>query len=155
MRNLQFIYVLVFILFISSCVPRPQPKPTYPVQPQTDISATAVVTNFLEAIKSEDFSTAYDQLYFISSDKEGYINGMKNFLDETGYKLLSFKILGTQLFKNSAIVVAELEVLQRSKNNEVQKRTTKNRYDLAIINNEWKLTKDGGCIENCEDPSQR
>lgn len=155
MRNLHFISVLVFILFISSCVPRPQPQPTYPGLPQTDISATVVVTNFLEAIKSEDFSIAYDQLYFISSDKEGYIYEMKNFVAETGYKLLSYKILGTHLFKYSAIVVAELEVLQRSKNNEIQKRTTKNGYDLAIINNEWKITKDRGCIENCIDPRQK
>ena len=66
---------------------------------------------------------------------------------ELGLKLLSYKILGTQLFKDTAIIVAELQT-QRNIDGGVEKKVTRNKYDLKVFENEWKITKDN-CIENC------
>ena len=58
-------------------------------------------------------------------------------------------MLGTQLFKDTAIVVAELETERSIDGGEgIEKKFTRNKYDLQLIENKWKITKDT-CIENC------
>ena len=58
-----------------SCVPK-QPTNNLPKIAKTDVSATDVVKLFLESLKTDDFGTAYDQIYVVSSDKEGYVSRM-------------------------------------------------------------------------------
>ena len=144
-------FIILFLVFgsvyFSSCAPKTQSTQKYPEKVKTDVSATEVVNIFLEALKNKDFGTAYDQIYAFSSDREGYISRMNEISQELGLKLLSYKILGTQLFKDTAIIVAELQT-ERNIDGGIEKKVTRNKYDLKVFENEWKITKDS-CIENC------
>ena len=129
-----------------SCVKK-QKSSNYPQIAKTDVSATDVVKTFLESLKTDNFGKAYDQIYILSSDKEGYISRMQLLLEEEKVKLVNYNILATQLFRNTAIVVAELET-QHTLENGIEKRFTRNKYDLKLLDDKWKITKDT-CIENC------
>lgn len=145
MRKSLLLFLL--IVFAFSCAPktvnnsdRDEKKP--------EVSATEVVNRFLEAIKSQQYEKAYDYIYIVSSDREGYASRLRSISDRAG--LNDYRILGTQLFKESAIIVAELEIYNRNPATaETTTRKTRNRYDLNIIEGEWKITKDR-CIENCQ-----
>ncbi len=146
MNKLILIILLITPVYIISCVPK-QPSSNIPQIAKTDVSATDVVKKFLESLKTGEFGTAYDQIYVVSSDKEGYVSRMNLLREERKVKLINYKVLGTQLFKDTAIVVAELET-QRSVDGGIEKKFTRNKYDLQLIEKEWKITKDT-CIENC------
>jgi len=146
MKNLILIILLLLPISLISCVKK-QKSSNYPKIAKTDVSATNVVKTFLESLKTDNFGKAYDQIYILSSDKEGYINRMQLLLEEEKVKLVNFNILATQLFRNTAIVVAELET-QHTLENGIEKRFTRNKYDLKLLDDKWKITKDT-CIENC------
>ena len=148
MKNVIFIFCLFLtVICLASCAPK-QGK-NYPEIIKTDVSATDVVKIFLDSLKADDFGTAYDQIYVVSADKEGYVSRMKLIQEETDASLVNYKILGTQLFRDTAIVVAELET-ERTIDGGVEKKFTRNKYDLKLFDNKtWKITKDS-CIENCQ-----
>ena len=72
---------------------------------------------------------------------------MQLLLKEEKVKLVNYNILATQLFRNTAIVVAELET-QHTLENGIEKKFTRNKYDLRLVEDKWLITKDT-CIENC------
>ena len=109
-----------------------QPTSNLPKIAKTDVSATDVVKMFLESLKTDDFGTAYDQIYVVSSDKEGYVSRMNLLKEERSVRLVNYKVLGTQLFKDTAIVVAELET-ERRLDGGIEKKFTRNKYDLQLI----------------------
>ena len=146
MKNLILIILLLLPISLISCVKK-QKSASYPKIAKTDVSATDVVKTFLESLKTDNFGKAYDQIYIISSDKEGYISRMQLLLEEEKVKLVNYNVLATQLFRNTAIVVAELET-QHTLENGIEKKFTRNKYDLKLLDDKWKITKDP-CIENC------
>ncbi len=146
MKNLILIILLLLPISLISCVKK-QKSSNYPRIPKTDVSATDVVKTFLESLKTDNFGKAYDQIYILSSDKEGYISRMQLLLEEEKVKLVNYNILATQLFRNTAIVVAELET-QHTLENGIEKKFTRNKYDLRLVEDKWLITKDT-CIENC------
>lgn len=146
MKNLILIILLLLPISLISCVKK-QKSASYPKIAKTDVSATDVVKTFLESIKTDNFGKAYDQIYIISSDREGYVSRMQLLLEEEKVKLVNYNILATQLFRNTAIVVAELET-QHTLENGIEKKFTRNKYDLKLLDDKWKITKDT-CIENC------
>ena len=142
------ILLLIFGTFsVSSCAPKPKTTPNYPEKIKTNVSATEVVNNFLEALKNQDYGAAYDQYYVYSTDREGYISAMNGLSQDLGLRLLNYKILGTQLFKDTAIIVAELQT-QKNIDGGVEKKVTRSQFDLKVFENKWKIIKDI-CIENC------
>lgn len=146
MKKLILIILLFAPVYLISCAPK-QPSNNLPRITKTDVSATDVVKKFLESLKTGEFGTAYDQIYVVSSDKEGYVSRMNLLREERNVRLVSYKVLGTQLFKDTAIVVAELET-ERGVDGGIEKKFTRNKYDLQLIEKKWKITKDT-CIENC------
>ena len=148
MKKLILFIILFVPVYMISCVPK-QPSNNLPKIAKTDVSATDVVKLFLESLKTDDFGTAYDQIYVVSSDRQGYISRMNLLKEERKVRLVDYKVLGTQLFKDTAIVVAELETDRSIDGGEgIEKKFTRNKYDLQLIENKWKITKDT-CIENC------
>ena len=146
-----YLFVLPLLLVSLSCaVPvrgsgerRPQPR----------VSATKVVSSFLQALKEQDFEAAYGKVHIFSSDREGYVSRFKLLYEDYDIKIIDYRILATQLFKDTAIVVAEVEVDYRKPGEDERLRARyTNRYDLSIPKKEWKIIRDK-CIENCEDGS--
>ena len=144
MKNLILIILLLLPISLISCVKK-QKSASYPQIAKTDVSATDVVNTFLESLKTDDFGKAYDQLYVIHTDREGYIN--RFITAEEKPTLVNYKILGTQLFRNTAIVVAELET-QRSLEGGIERKIVRFKYDLKLFDDKWKIAKES-CIENC------
>ena len=146
MRKAYLFVLPLLFLFVSCAVPvrgsgerRPHPK----------VSATSVVNSFLEALKEKDFESAYDKIHIFSSDREGYISRLKFLYESYDLRVVDYKVLATQLFRDTAIVVAEVEV-DYSEPGESERLRAKyrNRYDLSIPKKEWKIVKDE-CIEDC------
>ncbi len=146
MKYLIAFSLILCAFYISACVKLTQTD-NYRQKPKTKVSATRVVMNFLEAMKNEDLSEAYEHVYVLNSDKEGYISSAKGRLGELGVKLLKYEILGTQLFKNTGSIYAELQIEQKA-GDDVIKKNVKVRYNLRLFDKEWKITEDR-CIENC------
>ncbi len=144
MKRLITFSLIFCILCIISCVRATQPTQQ---KPKTKVSATQVVIKFLEAIRNEDFSEASEQVHTFYSDKEGYTNSLKHAWETSDIKLLDFKVLGNQVFKNTATIFAELQRGKKS-NDEVEQTTMKVKFDLSLLGREWKIIKDS-CIENC------
>ena len=143
-KTYLFILPLLF-LSLSCAIPvrgagdRRQPK----------VSATSVVKSFIQALKEQDFESAYEKAHIFSSDREGYVSRLKLLYENYDLRVVDYKILATQLFKDTAIVVAEVEV-DYSKPGESERLRARytNRYDLSIPEKKWKIVKDE-CIENC------
>lgn len=116
---------------------------------QPRVSATNVVASFLLALKEQDFESAYDKVHIFSSDREGYVSRLKLLYEDYDLRVVEYRILATQLFKDTAIVVAEVEVdyIRPGESERLRARYT-NRYDLSIPEKEWRIIKDE-CIENC------
>ena len=148
--RIAIISVIIILFSVSACVQPPAQK-TYPKKVEVKNSATTVVSDFLEALKNRNFKSAYKHVYIINSDEEGYINRFESIYNEYDLKIVNYKVLGTQLYKETAIVVAEVQVNYKNPSEE-QRLTTvyRNQYDLAVIENMWKITKDK-CIQNCRD----
>lgn len=150
MRPFVVINILILFLLVS-CAPRQRQKKIVE-KPRPKVSATVVVDQFLSALKQRDLQTAYERVHIISSDREGYINRLESIYSDYDIRIVNYKLLATQLYKEAAIVVAEIEVNKKVSPQEPEriKKTYRNKYDLSIIGSEWKITKDE-CIENCTD----
>ncbi|MGH7885640.1 MAG: hypothetical protein ACRENO_08105 [Thermodesulfobacteriota bacterium] len=149
MRTFLICNILLIVLLFS-CAPRQRQK-KIEEKPKPKISATVVVDQFLSALKRKDLQTAYERVHIISSDREGYINRLEAVYRDYDIQIVDYKLLATQLYKEAAIIVAEIEVDFKSPNTtERIKKTYRNRYDLSIFGSVWKITKDE-CIENCTD----
>ncbi len=144
MKNLILIILLLLPISLISCVKK-QKSSNYPKIAKTDVSATNVVETFLESLKTDNFGKAYDQLFVIHTDREGYIN--RFITAEEKSTLVNYKILATQLFRNTAIVVAELET-QHTLEGGIERRIARFKYDLKLLDDKWKIAKES-CIENC------
>ena len=145
----------IFSFFVLSCV-QPSLQSSYPQKIKVKKSATLVVSDFLEALKNRDFEYAYEQVYTINSDREGYISRFESLFSDYDYKIIKYRVLGTHLYRETAIVVAEVEVDYKIPfSGERTRKVSENRYDLSIVENEWRITKDE-CIKNCrESPPQK
>ena len=107
------------------------------------------MNSFLEALKERDFESAYDRIHIFSSDREGYVSRFRLLYERYDMRIVDYRVLATQLFKDTAIVVAEVEVDYREPGEDRRRRNRyTNRYDLSIPGKEWKIVKDK-CIENC------
>lgn len=140
---------LFIILLFASCARPEIREPEVPKKVEVKNSATKVVSDFLEALKDRNFRSAYKHVYIINSDEEGYISRFESIYNDYDLKIISYRVLGTQLYKDTAIVVAEVEVDFKSPEQNARTRTTyRNKYDLAVVEDLWKITKDK-CIQNC------
>lgn len=146
MRNILLPLLPLAFLALSCAVPVKDP---YSSRPKPRVSATSVVSAFLEALRDRDFNSAYENIHIFNSDREGYVSRLRFLYERYDMKITGYRVLATQLFRDSAIVVAELSVdyLPPGKT-ERATATYRNRYDLAIPENRWKIVKDS-CIENC------
>ncbi len=147
-----YLFVLPLLLFFISCaVPVPNPDT---MRPQPKVSATSVVQSFLDALKERDFKSAYEKIHIFSSDREGYISRFELLYERYDIRIIDYRVLATQLFKDTAIVVAEVEVNYREPGeDELKSARYTNRYDLSLPEKEWKIVKDE-CIENCSYESE-
>ena len=146
MRKIYLFNLPLLLLFLSCAVPVGDPYGK-PQKPST--SATIVVNSFLQALKEQDFDSAYDKIHIFSSDREGYASRFRLLYEEYGIRIIDYRVLATQLFKDTAIVVAEVSVdYNRLGESERITSTYRNRYDLVIHEGKWKIVKDT-CIENC------
>ena len=131
---------------LSCAVPVKDP---YSSRPRPRVSATAVVNSFLEALRNGNFDSAYGNIRTFSSDREGYVSRLGLLYEEYDMKMTGYRVLATQLFRDSAIVVAEVSVDYLPPGGaERVAATYRNRYDLVIHERKWKIVKDV-CIENC------
>lgn len=139
--------VLVLILGIYSCGGKQEP--IIPERKSIDPSPTKVVEDFMKALKDENFSKAYDYVYVPYKDKEGYVIEMKNMVKDNQVSILSFRLLGTQIYDRTAIVIVELNTkLKSPKTGQLIEMNQKSQYDLGLFDDAWKITS-GNCIENC------
>lgn len=148
MKKFTLIFITAVLLTIS-CAPRQkQPKIAERVKPK--VSATVVVDQFLNALQSRDIQKAYEKVHIIHSDREGCVNRLESVFRDYDIKIVDYKLLATQLYSETAIVVAEIEINKKlsPESNERTSRTYRNKYDLSIFGKEWKITHDE-CIENC------
>ena len=103
----SYLFVLpLLLLFLSCAIPVRGPGE----RPQPRVSATSVVKSFLEALKERDFESAYDKVHIFSSDREGYVSRFELLYENYDIRIVDYRVLATQLFKDTAIVVAEVEV---------------------------------------------
>ena len=131
---------------LSCAVPVKDP---YASRPAPRVSATVVVNDFLEALKNGDFASAYENIRTFSSDREGYVSRLGLLYEEYDMKMTGYRVLATQLFRDSAIVVAEVSVDYLPPGGTGRVATTyRNRYDLVVHDRSWKIVKDV-CIEDC------
>ncbi|NIP31915.1 MAG: hypothetical protein GTO02_20725, partial [Candidatus Dadabacteria bacterium] len=141
MKIFILLNIFIFLSFVS-CVTQPQQR-TFPKKVEAKNSATTVVSDFLEALKNRNFKSAYKQVYIINSDEQGYISRFESIYNDYDLKIINYRILGTQLYRDTAIVVAEVEVDFKSPSKTERSRNIyRNQYDLSIVENLWKITKD-------------
>lgn len=146
----KIIPVLLLCFFVLSCAPRTVgPTDQRGEREEPKISATAVVDRFLSALKEQDYDKAYEYIHYPMTDREGFISRHRSLAEEHGIKLTSYRILGTQLFRDTGIIVAELDVSEISRDTgQVETNRRRIRYDMTVIKGEWRITREG-CIENC------
>ena len=113
-------------------------------------SPSNVVLEFLDATMNNNFSKAYNYIYFPGTDKEGYISRMQDLVKNSNNKIKSYKLISTRIIGERSYVLYELGLqIGNEEGKEQNLRYTKNQFELNIINNHWKIVKDFGCIENC------
>ncbi|MEQ9617635.1 MAG: hypothetical protein RIG61_00495 [Deltaproteobacteria bacterium] len=149
MENRYYPVIIGFLLLgLLSCGPK-NPEPVIPERKEIDPSPTEVVQEFLKALKAENFDKAYKYVYVPYSDKLGYVNQMKNTVSANQVSIVSYKILGTQIYDRTSIVVAEITIKRNSpKTGSLVERTQRSQYDLGLFEDAWKITNDK-CIKNC------
>lgn len=141
------VIITLIIAALFSCAGRPDS--IIPERKSIDPSPTKVVEEFMKALKDENFSKAYDYVYVPYTDKDGYVIEMKNTVKENQVSILNYRLLGTQIFDRTAIVIVELSTkLKSPKTGNVIEMNQKSQYDLGLFDDEWKITS-GNCIENC------
>lgn len=114
-----------------------------------DPSPTKVVEEFIKALQAQDFEKAFKYAYVPYTDKEGYVIQMKNTFTQNQITIHEFKILGTQIYDRTSIVIVELkQTLKSPKTGTVIELNLRSQYDLGLFDDEWKVTA-GNCIANC------
>lgn len=149
MKNRYYPLVIGFIMLgLLSCGPK-KPEPIIPERKEISPSPTEVVQEFLKALKAGNFDKAYKYVYVPYSDKLGYVNQMKNTVSANQVSIISYKVLGTQIYDRTSIVVAEITIKRKSpKTGSLVESTQRSQYDLGLFDDAWKVTNDQ-CIENC------
>ena len=80
---------------------------------------------------------------------------MINTVRDNQLTILSFRILGTQIFDRTSIVVVELtQKIKSPTTGQVVELTQNSQYDLGLFEDEWKITS-GNCIKNCLEMPER
>ncbi|MFI5324440.1 MAG: hypothetical protein ACHQ6U_13150 [Thermodesulfobacteriota bacterium] len=149
MRNrYQAVVVVLIVSLLFAC----WGKKSDTVLPEKKVikpSPTKVVQELLRAWQKEDFEKAYGYVYVPYTDKDGYVIQMKNYFKDNQIAIHEFRVLGTQVFDRTAMVVVELKQSLKSPNTgSVVELTQKSQYELGIFDDKWKVTA-GNCIANC------
>jgi len=141
------LYVITLSILIISCAGS-GPANTNMAAHAKD-SPSNVVTAFIDATMKNDFSKAYNYIYFPGTDKEGYISRMQDLVAKSHNKIVSYKLISTRIIGDMSYVIYELELSIGSETGTEQNlRYTRNQIELSLIEYHWKITKDY-CIENC------
>ncbi len=144
---LHAVLIAVLVMGISSCAGKQED--IIPERKSFDPSPTKVVEDFMKALKDENFAKAYEYSYVPYKDKDGYIIEMKDIYDKKQISILDYRLLGTQIFQRTAIVIVELHTkLKSQKTGQLIEMIQKSQYDLGLFEDKWKITA-GNCIENC------
>ena len=126
-------------------ISEPPPVPRQDIKP----TPTEVVTEFLKAIKSENYGRAFRYVNAPYTDREGYINQMKNTVADNDVSILSYRLLATQIYDRTATVVVELNTkLKSPTTGSLIDLTQKSQYSLGLFEEKWLITA-GSCIEGC------
>ncbi|HEX3034339.1 MAG TPA: hypothetical protein VHT73_04280 [Thermodesulfobacteriota bacterium] len=143
------ILFFIFLLGLSGCAGVSDVSESHSIRNRPGTSPTKVVADFLEALKEDDFGKAYEFVYAPFSDKDGYVLRMKNLVKDYNVSILDYRILGSQILGDTAIVVAELETKLKphNSNTEILKKR-RNQYNLSIMEDKWRITSEK-CILNC------
>ena len=148
-------HIAVLIVFTALLSCGGKAEPIIPERKAIEPSPTKVVEEFLKAIKDEKFEKAFQYVYAPYSDKEGYVIQMRNTVNDNQLTILSFRILGTQIFDRTSIVVVELnQKLKSPTTGQIVELTQNSQYDLGLFDDKWKITS-GNCIKNCLEMPQR
>jgi len=148
-------HVAVLIVFTALLSCGGKPEPIIPERKTIDPSPTKVVEEFLKAIKDEKFEKAFQYVYAPYSDKEGYVIQMQNTIKDNQLTILNYRILGTQIFDRTAIVVVELnQKIKSPTTGQVVELMQNSQYDLGLFDEKWKITS-GNCIKNCLEMPQK
>ncbi len=146
--------VLIVFMALLSCGGG-KAEPIIPERKAIEPSPTKVVEEFLKAIKDEKFEKAYQYVYAPYSDKEGYVIQMQNTVKDNQLTILNYRILGTQIFDRTAIVVVELnQKIKSPTTGQVVELMQNSQYDLGLFDEKWKITS-GNCIKNCLEIPQK
>ncbi len=155
MRIIAFFTILIGL---SACVTvsksSTSPSVKNPTVKPPEVSPSKVVSDYLEALKKNDFQKAYEFIsagYALNFDKEGYEMNMKHdLIEKHHWTLLSYQVLGAQVFGGQALVVAELEVKFKPDNseNETQKKISV-QYSLDVLEKKWKIASSNCISNNC------
>lgn len=145
--NIYFLVMFLALAYFVSCGGKVEP--IIPERKSIDPSPTKVVEQFLKAIKDENFKKAFEYVYVPYSDKDGYIIQMQNTVKDNQLTILGYRILGTQIFDRTSIVVVEINQKVKSPTTgQIVELTQNSQYDLGLFDDEWKITQ-GNCIKNC------
>ena len=148
-------HIAVLIVFTALLSCGGKAEPIIPERKAIDPSPTKVVEEFLKAVKDEKFEKAFEYVYAPYSDKDGYVIQMKNTVRDNQLKILGFRILGTQIFDRTSIVVVELnQKIKSPTTGQVVELTQNSQYDLGLFDDKWKITS-GNCIKNCLEMPQK
>jgi len=152
----RFTFYTLLILFIPvllmGCAKKPET--IYSEPPPVDRkdikpTPTEVVTEFLNAIKNENYAKAYQYVNVPYTDRSGYINQMKNMVSDNNLSLVSYRMLATQIYDRTSTVVVELSTkLKSPKTGSLIDLTQKSQYSLGLFEEKWLITADS-CIEGC------
>ena len=148
-------HIAVLIVFTALLSCGGKAEPIIPERKAIDPSPTRVVEEFLKAVKDEKFEKAFEYVYAPYSDEDGYVIQMKNTVRDNQLKILGFRILGTQIFDRTSIVVVELnQKIKSPTTGQVVELTQNSQYDLGLFDDKWKITS-GNCIKNCLEMPER
>jgi hypothetical protein len=148
-------HVAVLIVFMALLSCAGKPEPIIPERKAIEPSPTKVVEEFLKAIKDEKFEKAFQYVYAPYSDKQGYVIQMQNTVKDNQLTILNYRILGTQIFDRTAIVVVELNQKVKSpQTGQIVELLQNSQYDLGLFDEKWKITS-GNCIKNCLEMPQK
>lgn len=148
-------HIAVLIVFTALLSCGGKAEPIIPERKVIEPSPTRVVEEFLKAVKDEKFEKAFQYVYAPYSDKESYVIQMRNTVKDNHLTILGFRILGTQIFDRTSIVVVELnQKIKSPTTGQVVELTQNSQYDLGLFEDKWKITS-GNCIKNCLEMPQK
>lgn len=118
-------------------------------------SPSEVIEKFLDALKVGNYNKAYNYVYAPYTDRSGYVNQMKNMVEDNALSILSYRLLATQIYDRTATVVVELRTKSKTPNtaktpntDSIIESTHSSVYDIGLFEGRWLVTGDK-CLENC------